>query len=352
VISRPQARGRDGEDSAAKTAADSGEAEAPLQRDEPDDDAAERSTALDPPDAKRAKLTGAARRRAKKEARAADVAAEKAEADVGGTGEAPAAGSSERSGQRGQNKNRKFGKLSDQGEVGLCDSVVKGGSEGAKSCRFGDKCKFEHDIQRYMLCKKRDLLFPSPPIFVEGDYKNVVRGKDGVEWRKMKMEELGLLRPIATSSTDGLTREAEEYLDAQYSTTAPFVKWTAHPEQPTEEGEEASKDVKQSLLHTSPKTHCSAYHQLGGQCPAGWRCRFLGAHVRVQEASDTSVQGGAADSAFHIGDVQVQGAGHFEFSTANQEKEDGDTTYRLGEYNWLSGDGMRALRKRRVSEGS
>ena len=55
---------------------------------------------------------------------------------------------------QGQNKNRKFGQSRD--EVGLCASRVDAPELSPKDCRFGEKCKFDHDLRKYLREHKRE----------------------------------------------------------------------------------------------------------------------------------------------------------------------------------------------------
>ncbi|KAK7208214.1 tRNA-dihydrouridine(47) synthase [NAD(P)(+)] [Myxozyma melibiosi] len=52
--------------------------------------------------------------------------------------------------ERGQNKNRKFGKAHDV--IRLCEAIKDGGV-----CSHGDQCKYEHDLSKYIASKPEDL---------------------------------------------------------------------------------------------------------------------------------------------------------------------------------------------------
>ena len=57
---------------------------------------------------------------------------------------------------RGQNTNRNFGVSRD--EVGLCASRANSPEFSPGDCRFGDSCKFEHDLRKYLMdWKRKDL---------------------------------------------------------------------------------------------------------------------------------------------------------------------------------------------------
>ena len=55
---------------------------------------------------------------------------------------------------RGQNTNRKFGASRD--EVGLCASRANNPEFSPSECRFGEGCKFEHDLRKYLKDWKRE----------------------------------------------------------------------------------------------------------------------------------------------------------------------------------------------------
>ncbi|KAK9486077.1 hypothetical protein V1527DRAFT_439780 [Lipomyces starkeyi] len=61
------------------------------------------------------------------------------------------AGDTKRKKERGQNKNRRFAKAREV--VKFCESLKNG--EG--TCKFGNDCKFEHDVERYISSKPADL---------------------------------------------------------------------------------------------------------------------------------------------------------------------------------------------------
>lgn len=55
---------------------------------------------------------------------------------------------------RGQNTNRNFGASRD--EVGLCASRANSPEFSPGECRFGDSCRFEHDLRKYLKDWKRE----------------------------------------------------------------------------------------------------------------------------------------------------------------------------------------------------
>lgn len=56
---------------------------------------------------------------------------------------------------RGQNKARKYGKWSE--EVQLCASRSVFPEFSPRECKFGDKCRFEHNLRKYLQQKREDL---------------------------------------------------------------------------------------------------------------------------------------------------------------------------------------------------
>ncbi|ETN37557.1 uncharacterized protein HMPREF1541_07179 [Cyphellophora europaea CBS 101466] len=56
---------------------------------------------------------------------------------------------------QGQNKARKFGSSRD--EIQLCSSRTRYNEFSPKQCSFGDKCRYEHDIRKYLKHKREDL---------------------------------------------------------------------------------------------------------------------------------------------------------------------------------------------------
>ena len=54
---------------------------------------------------------------------------------------------------QGQNTNRKFGSSKD--DVGLCSTRVSTPEFSPEDCKFGERCKFEHDLRKYLTDHKR-----------------------------------------------------------------------------------------------------------------------------------------------------------------------------------------------------
>ena len=78
--------------------------------------------------------------------------------------------------QKGQNKDRRIKASGD--EVGICSTRIYAPEFSPPTCPFGDKCKFEHDLRRYLASKREDLeSFDSIcPVWKE-------RGKCSVGWK-------------------------------------------------------------------------------------------------------------------------------------------------------------------------
>ncbi len=63
-------------------------------------------------------------------------------------------GGKKRDKSKGQNTKRKFGSSRDQ--VGLCQSRANSPEFHPGTCRYGDDCKFEHDVRKYLKDWKRE----------------------------------------------------------------------------------------------------------------------------------------------------------------------------------------------------
>jgi tRNA-dihydrouridine synthase 3 len=66
----------------------------------------------------------------------------------------PAGGRGGKKTERGQNHSRQFGSSRD--EIQLCKSRAHANEFDALNCKFGEKCKFEHDIRKYLEDGKRE----------------------------------------------------------------------------------------------------------------------------------------------------------------------------------------------------
>lgn len=188
------------------------------------------------------------------------------------------------------------------------------------------RCKFSHDLIGYLITKPVDIHFPLPP----SDPACI----DG--------------------SLQGLSEEARQaYLDANYSDSAPFVKWTQPEEAEGAEDDEADKELPQpaskDYRHSLSAAYCACYTAMaargggtGNGCPAGWKCRFLGAHVVKDDTlpEQEGALGGPAGLRL----------------LRPREGEEPDATEKpkmaLDELNFVSSDAMRQLGKRKVSTTS
>lgn len=178
----------------------------------------------------------------------------------------------EKKSRTGQNKGRRFKSVHD--EIRICFSVAEG-----KVCSFGDKCRMSHDLEGYLKTKEADL----------------------------KMPQRGDLR--------------EE---------APFVVIEDPVKGENEKGVEGEERGTGSI---DIFTNCPVYDALG-HCPQGWKCRYLGGHVRKAEEGTTA--NAAVDGWILKGDDE-------EKMKMVQERE------MDGEMNFVPGGMMYALKGRRVS---
>ncbi|CAD6893362.1 unnamed protein product [Tilletia controversa] len=211
--------------------------------------------------------------------------------------------------ERGQNKGRKFAKQND--DVRMCNMYMLG------KCSFGKQCRYSHDLAAYISSKERDLTFmPSP-------------------------SPSGSLRPLSAEA-----REA--YLNEHYSTSAPWVlSSSSKPDQ--------SADPT-ALPHGSIDTsvRCPNFTNTG-ECPAGWKCRFLGGHVRIlpsdseaaAQEEETEVAGTIpAVAPTRSGNVELLGLNLAQAHGSSAPTEEGDDDFRRGETNFVSKTSLRLLKNR------
>lgn len=208
-----------------------------------DDDAAERltnpasstsaftSSSSAPP----VKLKGAARKRARREEAAAAWLASKKSKDEGKKG--------------GQNKGRQFNSLKDG--KGHCHGFLSRGEEGCKFGAKGEGCRFSHDLVSYLEGKDKDIFLPPTP---HGELEGMTQ----------KQKEQWLEERYSLSLLPG---ETETFIRASSSSVLP----------PPASVEGSSDPAHQSLDLT---TSCPIF-TLKGFCTMGWKCRFLGSHVRI-----------------------------------------------------------------------
>ncbi|KAG7571455.1 hypothetical protein FFLO_00638 [Filobasidium floriforme] len=131
----------------------------------------------------------------------------------------------EKKAKSGQNKGRKFKNMKD--EIFVCSLIARG-----EHCDFGDSCKRSHDLEGYFKNKPKDI--------------RLVRG----------LEELKSEPPFV--------------IDASTSSTEPSQ-------------DDQTSDVARTL---DTSTTCPLF-SIFGYCEHGWKCRFLGAHVKPILTSET-----------------------------------------------------------------
>ncbi|WFD36250.1 tRNA-dihydrouridine(47) synthase [NAD(P)(+)] [Malassezia cuniculi] len=186
---------------------------------------------------------------------------------------------------RGQNKGRTFAKTGD--EVSLCTQFAQG------SCRWGDECRFGHDLVAYLKHKPADIVFIAPQ--------------------------------------DGAVDDA--WLDTVYE--------HALKSERTDEPTAVSSDAVQKSIRD---TYC-VYFAARGECPAGWRCRFLGAHVKRVSPSievDPDAQGVAGTGLELVRDEAKMAAWRSRpRACVNETHPEND------EVNWLAPNAAKALRARK-----
>jgi len=220
-----------------------------------------------------------------------------------------ASGGKKQKRERGQNKGRKFAKQDD--EVRMCNSFMRG------VCAFGKSCKFSHDLETYMRSKEADLTFLPLP-----------------SSSSQSAESLHALKDEGAK---------QAYLDTHYSTSEPFLISTysnAH------RGSWQKDDSNSAVLpgsSTDTGVRCPIFDRLG-ECGAGWKCRFLGGHVRIHpdKAENGQEQQGEEEEVAplaRMGNVELlglPGSGHAQ-----------DEDHRRGETNYVSKTALRELKSRR-----
>ena len=133
----------------------------------------------------------------------------------------------EKKAKSGQNKGRKFKNLKD--EIAVCSLVARG-----EHCAFGNDCRRSHDLEGYFKNKPKD-----------------IRLIDG-------LDELKLEPPYVVDAP------------------APAIEIKE---------DDSTSDVARTLDTT---TTCPLF-TIFGYCEHGWKCRFLGAHVRPILTSNTEL---------------------------------------------------------------
>ncbi|CBQ70965.1 related to DUS3-member of dihydrouridine synthase family [Sporisorium reilianum SRZ2] len=284
-----------------------------------DDDAAERSTNPatsstangEPPK----KLKGAARKRARREEAAALAAAQRADKKSKAHG-------GEGAKKGGQNKARQFTSLKDG--RGQCHGFLSKGDDGCKFAKTGG-CRFSHNLVAYLQNKDRDVYLPPTP-YAELEPMSHEQKQSWLEERY----SLTLL-PASTAASG-----EETFIRANSATVEPPSSKTP-----------ASTDPAHASLDWT--TSCPIF-ELKGFCTMGWKCRFLGAHVRLIGASslaDPANATGFANSGLELVTDQARvdawraRAHAFVLPTEGEEGVDQE------ELNFGSSAGMKAMRVRK-----
>ncbi|GAC98833.1 potential tRNA dihydrouridine synthase [Pseudozyma hubeiensis SY62] len=287
-----------------------------------DDDAAERHTnpathttttgngkgGEEPPK----KLKGAARKRARREEAAALAAAQRADKKAKPDKE------------KGQNKGRQF--LSMKDAKGFCHGFLSRGKDGCKFVEGG--CRFSHDLVAYLEGKERDIFMPSV------DYAELEAMSE--EQKMTWLEQRYSLTPLSATTADGDETDAK---------TQTFVKLSSStPSTPPPSSDPAHKSI-------DPTTTCPIF-ALRGACTLGWKCRFLGAHVRhvgpsSLSSSPTDAATGFANSGLELvvdqTRVDAWRARKRDFVLPQQSQSAADQD----EMNFGTSAGMKAMRVRK-----
>lgn len=224
--------------------------------------------------------------------------------------------------QRGQNKGRQFTRTDD--EIALCAQVARGAE-----CTYGATCKFSHDLCEYLRRKDRDVSLLAPPPgadsvrFVADDARDAYL--DALYAHAVARE-----RAVPTSS------------GAAQSGAAPGGTAPGSAAPSADQG--APADAVQASVDYA--THCP-YFAARGVCPVGWKCRFLGAHVRRVGAS-RAVAGDDAPGFLHTGLELVTDDGAAQRWAARATVTPAPPAER-DEVNWLAPGVARSLRTRKYS---
>ena len=298
-----------------------------------EDDAAEASSAPQPqaqngassaPAPAPVKLKGAARKRARREEAAAAAAA--AQERQSKLRQAPGGGGS-------QNKNRQFHRIKDS--IGHCNTFLT-----HSSCQFSD-CKYSHDLVEYLAEKRRDLPLATPPA------------------------ESSTLNQFATP------QEKYDWLEAHYSTERiplhdgdngyTHVKDAGSLHAQAQAQAQAAASTSTSASTATDPAHrsldydtCCPIFYARGFCTLGWKCRFLGAHVRVVGPSRLAVAQASEATGFAQSGLELVRDEHklkawrqrkraFAITTRQQTEEQLDRD----EVNYSTPAGMKALRTRK-----
>ncbi|EST05770.1 tRNA-dihydrouridine synthase [Kalmanozyma brasiliensis GHG001] len=297
---------------------------------EVDDDAAERSTNPatthiatangEPPK----KLKGAARKRARREEAAAAYAAQKASKKSKAHDDDGKKG--------GQNKGRQFNSLKDG--KGHCHGFLSRGEEGCKFAKTGG-CRFSHDLVQYLQNKDRDLFLPA----VKHAELEAMTKEQKETWLE---ERYSLTLLPAVGGDDGEGEKLETFVRASSSSAASAL------------GEvQASKDPAHASLDLT--TSCPIF-AIKGFCTMGWKCRFLGSHVRIvgpSSLADKDNATGFYGSGLELITDEVKVAAWrnrsraFILPPAAGEPSQGEDNINQDEINFGTSAGMKSMRVRK-----
>ncbi|SPO25177.1 related to DUS3 - member of dihydrouridine synthase family [Ustilago trichophora] len=199
------------------------------------------------------KLKGAARKRARREEAAALAAAQRAEK------KSKAAFDPNNDLKKGgQNKGRQFNSLKDG--KGHCHGFLSKGEDGCKFASSGG-CRFSHDVVAYLRNKDRDLYMPAVP-------HEELEGMSAEERHKWLEERYSLT--LLSSGKEG--GEGETFVKATCTSSSSSL----------ENSETKPTDPAHTSLDLT--TTCPIF-AIKGFCTMGWKCRFLGSHVRIVGSS-------------------------------------------------------------------
>ncbi|SAM63830.1 related to DUS3-member of dihydrouridine synthase family [Ustilago bromivora] len=194
------------------------------------------------------KLKGAARKRARREEAAAVAASQ------------PSGKKSKAGEKGGQNKARQFASFKDGKRY--CHGFLSRGEEGCKFAREGGEkgCRFSHDLVGYLQAKDKDVFLPPVP--------HAELEKLSEEQKQQWLRERYSLSLLPSSAGDGVQT---------------FVRANKSPS-PEKAEEVAKAQVDPAHQSLDLTTSCPIF-AVKGFCTMGWKCRFLGSHVRIVGAS-------------------------------------------------------------------
>ncbi|KAJ1028181.1 hypothetical protein NDA13_003627 [Ustilago tritici] len=260
------------------------------------------------------KLKGAARKRARREEAAALAASQ------------PSGKKSKAGEKGGQNKARQFASFKDGKRY--CHGFLSRGEEGCKFARKGGEkgCRFNHDLVGYLQAKDKDVFLPPVP--------HAELEKLSEEQKQQWLRERYSLSLLPSSAGDGVQT---------------FVRANTSPS-PEKAEEVAKAQVDPAHQSLDLTTSCPIF-AVKGFCTMGWKCRYLGSHVRIVGASSLVDKDGgsgfAASGLELVRDEERLKAWRERpraFTLANKHAEhDADQE----ELNFGTGAGMKSMRVRK-----